>query len=185
MYRLVECAASALEVLYMDALATDWVAVDPLTGAKKRRHFFRTVEEEVQRAEDLGLELSLVSLEVDGLLDHETHYGPEAKDSILKSISYLLRSTIRPYDVLGLQDERTFGVLLVHTTASEAYLWAEKVRKTIAGHIIQVGRSSLSVTASIGIGGLGQGMRSDELLAGAARVLERAKENGGNLVKVL
>jgi PleD family two-component response regulator len=77
------------------------------------------------------------------------------------------------------------GVLLINTTASEAYLWAEKVRKQIASHIITIGGKSFSVTLSAGVCGLTDGMHKDEMIAGTTRVLSKAIEDGGNLVRVL
>ncbi len=77
------------------------------------------------------------------------------------------------------------GVLLVNTTASEAYLWAEKVRKQIASHIITIDGKNLSLTVSVGVCGLTEGMHKDEMIAGTSRLLSKAIEDGGNLVRVL
>ena len=63
-YRLVENAASALEVLYMNNLVREHVPVDQLTGTLTRKHFVRTMEEEIQRAEEFETELSFVSIVV-------------------------------------------------------------------------------------------------------------------------
>ncbi len=54
LYRLVENAAALLEIIYLDELVKDYVIVDQLTGSFTRRHFLKTVEEEVRRAEDFG-----------------------------------------------------------------------------------------------------------------------------------
>ena len=73
---------------------------------------------------------------------------------------------------------------LVNTTASDAYLWAEKIRKMVASHTITLAGRTFSVTISVGVCGLSEGMGSGELMAGTARVLEKAIETGGNLVRV-
>jgi len=183
-YRLVESAAMALEVLYMNDLVKDFVIVDQLTGSFNKKHFLKKLEEEVQRAEDFGDDLALVSVALDGVQEHINRYGREGLDSIVNTVAKIIRTNIRPYDVVGRQDGDGIGVLLANTAASDAYLWAEKLRKQIASHIITLGNRSFSVTVSAGVCGLGEGMHKDELISGTSQVLNKAMENGGNLVRV-
>lgn len=183
-YRLVEHAASALEVVYMNNLVREHVPVDQLTGTLTRKHFLRTMEEEVQRAEEFGTELAFVSIAVDAMAEHATRYGRDGCDTILNEVSRILRTNIRRYDVLGRQEDDRLGVLLINTPASEAYLWAEKIRKTIAGHVIRIGMKTLSVTVSAGVCGLTSGMQTGELVADTTQVLGKAMQDGGNLVRV-
>ncbi len=183
-YRLVESAASALEVLYMNNLVREHVPVDQLTGTLTRKHFVRTMEEEIQRADEFETELAFVSIVVDGMDDHASRYGRDGCDTILNEVARILRSNIRRYDVLGRQDDEKLGVLLINTPASDAYIWAEKIRKTVAGHVIRIGARTLSVTVSAGVCGLSSGMGIDELVAGTTQVLGKAIQDGGNLVRV-
>ena len=183
-YRLVENAASALEVIYMNNLVREHVPVDQLTGTLTRKHFIRTMEEEIQRAEEFDNELSFVSIAVDAMADHAARYGRDGCDAILNEVSRILRANIRRYDVLGRHDDDRLGVLLINTPASEAYLWAEKIRKAVASHVIRIGTRTLSVTVSAGVCGLSSGMQMGELVAGTTQVLGRAIEDGGNLVRV-
>ena len=184
-YRLVENAALALEVVYMNDLVKDFVIVDQLTGSFNKKHFMKKFEEEVQRAEDFGQELALVSLVIDNAQELTNRHGGEGFDSILHQVAKIVRANIRSFDVVGREDTDGMGVLLINTTASEAYLWAEKVRKQIASHIITISGKSFSVTFSAGVCGLTEGMHKDEMIAGTTRVLSKAIEDGGNLVRVL
>jgi diguanylate cyclase (GGDEF)-like protein len=183
-YRLVEHAASLLEVLYMNNLVKDYVAVDHLTGSLTRRHFLKTLEDEVRRADDFGTELASVSLAIDGMEELHARYGREGCDVILNETVRILRSNLRPYDVLGRLENDRLGVLLINTAASDGYLWAEKMRKLMASHVITVGPRSFSVTLSAGVCGLSEGMGFDALIAGTTQVLGKALEHGGNLVRV-
>lgn len=184
MYRLVENAAAALEVRYMNDLVKDYVAVDHLTGSLTRKYFSKKIEEEVRRAEDFGSELAFVSIAVDALPEHLERYGKEGVDVIVNEMARILRANLRPYDVLGRQDDERMGVLLINTAASDAYLWAEKVRKLITSHVMTAGAKSFSITVSAGVCGLTEGMKPDELVAGTTQVLGKAIESGGNLVRV-
>ncbi|MEW6511759.1 MAG: diguanylate cyclase [Bacteroidota bacterium] len=183
-YRLVEDAAASLEVLYMNSLVKDFVAVDHLTGSLTRKHFLRRLEEEIRRAEDFSTELSSVSVAIDGMPDHQSRYGREGCDVILNETAKILRANIRPYDTIGRLENDRLGVLLINTPASDAYLWAEKMRKLISSHVMTVGARSFSVTVSAGVCGLSEGMGMNELVAGTTQVLGKALEHGGNLVRV-
>lgn len=183
-YRLVENAASSLEVLYMNALVKEHVAIDQLTGSLTPKHFGRKIEEEVLRAEEFGADLSCVSVAVDGLVEHRARYGSEGADAILNTVAKILRAHMRPYDALGRLDGDRLGVLLVNTAGSEAYLWAEKMRKLISSQVVTAGSKTTSVTVSAGVCGLTEGMVSTELLSGTSQVLGKAMEHGGNLVRV-
>jgi diguanylate cyclase (GGDEF)-like protein len=96
----------------------------------------------------------------------------------------MLRSNIRSFDVVGRLEGDRLGVVLIDTAASDAYLWAEKMRKQVASHIITLGDKSFSVTISAGVCGLMEGMQREELLRGTFQVLHKAVEGGGNLVRV-
>jgi len=184
LYRLVENAAASLEVLYMNNLVKDYVAIDQLTGSLTRKHFMKKIEEEVRRSEDNGLELSSVSIAIDGIVEQLNRYGREGCDVILNDTAKILRSSIRAYDVLGRLENDRLGVLLIGTAASDAYVWAEKMRKLISSHVMSVGARSFSVTVSAGVCGLSEGMGTEELVAGTTQVLGKAMEHGGNLVRV-
>jgi len=183
-YRLVESAAASLEVLYMNDLVKDYVIVDQLTGSFNQRHFLKRLEQEVQRANDFGDDLAYVTVEVDDRQELGERHGKEGFETILNQVARLLRTSIRPFDVVGRLEGDQLGVVLVNTAASDGYLWAEKMRKQIASHIISMSGKSFSVTISAGVCGLMDGMQRDELLRGTSQVLHKAVEGGGNLVRV-
>ena len=184
LYRLVENAGAALEGGYMNDLVKEFASVEHTTGLTTRKFFMRRVDEEVIRADDTGGELAYAAFAVDGLDEQVRRYGREIQDVILRSLNELVRKNLRPYDVLGRQDGNVLGVLLTNMTASDAYLWAEKLRKAIAGHAIVHGQRSISVTVSFGICGLSERMTARELVTGATQVYDKALESGGNAVRV-
>lgn len=184
LYRLVESVGAILEVLYMNDLVREYVVVDHHTGSMTRRHFLKRVEDEVRRAEDFNTELALVTVAVDSLADHVQRYGKDTADAILNEVTKVIRGIIRAYDAVGRHEQDRLGVLLVNMPASDAYLWAEKLRKLVASHVMLLGGKSFSVTISVGVCGLSEGMHAEELLDGTFRVLEKAVEGGGNLVRV-
>jgi diguanylate cyclase (GGDEF)-like protein len=184
LYRLVENAAAVLEVGFMNEVVKEYLSVDHLTGLITTKFFLRRIEEEVQRAEDMNGELAYVVLTVDGLDEHVRRYGREVTDVIYREVTSLVKAQLRAYDAVGTMEQQTLGVVLANMTASNAYLWAEKARKNIASHVISYGSKNFSVTASMGVCGLSEGMRSRELMTNAGQVHAKVATAGGNGVRV-
>lgn len=184
LYRLSENAASAFEILYLNDTIKEYVIVDDTTNAFSKKFFLKKLQEELLRADDYGTELSFLLMSVDHSNKIIDRYGQEAFEMLLADIVKILRAGIRPYDAVGRYDYNRFGVILVNTTANEAYIWAEKMRKTIASHIIAADGKNFSVTVSAGISGLIEEMKVERLIEHATTVLHKGMEAGGNSVRV-
>ena len=182
--KLAETASSMLEILGLSDVATNFVATDETTGVATQKYFLARLQEEVQRANDFVTNLTTVLIGVDGISDLTARFGPEGLDAVMQSISRVVRNAVRPYDVVGRYNATTLGVILVQTTANEASLWAEKVRKNVASHIINADGKTFSVTVSIGIATANSETRDVDLLEHADRVLHKAVESNGNIVRV-
>jgi diguanylate cyclase (GGDEF)-like protein len=182
--RITEMSAWALEVISLMTAMDNAVALDETTGVSMRKHFLERLQEETQRAGDFGFDISMVMISVDRMEDQSARHGKDAMDMVLQSIGRMVKSSIRPYDVVGRFDVNCFGVVLVHTTTNEATLWAEKVRKNIASNIINIDNKSFTVTVSVGVAGPGGNFSDVLLLENAEKVMKKAVEAGGNLVRV-
>jgi diguanylate cyclase (GGDEF)-like protein len=182
--KLVETTAWALEILNLTDVVNNYVLMDETTGVATRRYFMSRVQEEVQRANDFNTELTVVMVSIDSMNDHLHRYGKEGFDFVLQNVGRMIKSAIRPYDLVGRYDFNRFAVLLVNTSANEANLWAEKMRKNIASNIINVDQKSFSVTVSIGVCGAISQTSDIELLENASQTLRKAIDAGGNVVRV-
>lgn len=182
--KLVEISAWALEIFSLNDVVNNYVLMDETTGVSTRKYFMERVQEEVQRANDFGTELSVVMISVDSINEHMNRYGKEGFDFVLQNVGHMIKSCIRPYDLVGRFDFNRFGVLLVSTTANEANLWAEKLRKNIASNVINIEQKSFSVTVSVGVCGSVSNTSDIELIENASQVLKKAVEAGGNIVRV-
>jgi diguanylate cyclase (GGDEF)-like protein len=182
--KLVETTAVGLEVLNLTDVVNNYVLMDETTGVATRSYFVSRVQEEVHRANDFGTDLTLVMLSIDSMNEHLHRYGKDGFDFVLQNIGRMIKSSVRPYDLVGRYDFNRFAVLLVSTAAKEAHLWAEKLRKNIASNIINVDQKSFSVTVSIGVCGAVSQTSDIELLENAGQTLKKAVEAGGNVVRV-
>jgi diguanylate cyclase (GGDEF)-like protein len=182
--KIAEIASWALEILNLTEVTNNFVSLDETTSVGTRKAFLERLQEEVQRANDFTTELSLVMLSIDRMNDHIERQGKESFDFVLQNVGRIIRTSIRPYDFVGRFDFNCFMVILINTTSNEASLWAEKIRKNIASNIINIDNKSFSVTCSIGVVGMAPEGGDVELLENVNRVLSRAVEAGGNVVRV-
>jgi diguanylate cyclase (GGDEF)-like protein len=68
---------------------------DELTGLYNRRHFYRNLKQETQRAMRQGHPLSLIILDVDGFKEFNDRHGHLKGDALLKTLARVLRLSIR------------------------------------------------------------------------------------------
>jgi diguanylate cyclase (GGDEF)-like protein len=182
--KLAETSSWALEILSLTEVMNNYVSLDETTGVSTRKSFMGRLHEEVQRASDFSNDLSLVMVSIDRMDDHIARYGREAFDFILQNVGRMVKVSIRPYDVVGRFDFNCFVILLVNTTSNEASLWAEKIRKNVASNILNIDNKSFSVTISVGVAGAIDEASDVDLLENTDRVLRKAIEAGGNIVRV-
>jgi diguanylate cyclase (GGDEF)-like protein len=182
--KLTETSSWALEILSLTEVMNNYVSLDETTGVSTRKSFMGRLHEEVQRASDFSNDLSLVMVSIDRMDDHIARYGREAFDFILQNVGRMVKVSIRPYDVVGRFDFNCFVILLVNTTSNEASLWAEKIRKNVASNILNIDNKSFSVTISVGVAGAIDETSDVDLLENTDRVLRKAIEAGGNIVRV-
>jgi diguanylate cyclase (GGDEF)-like protein len=182
--KLVDTTSSALEIFALTDVVNNYVLVDETTGVATRKYFIERVQEEVQRANDFGLDLTVVMCSIDSMNDHLQRYGKEGFDFVLQNVARMIRASVRPYDLIGRYDFNRFAIMLISTDKNESSLWAEKLRRNIASNIINVDQKSFSVTISIGVCGAVSQTSDIELLENASQTLKKAIEAGGNIVRV-
>ena len=184
LYRLAENVAAALEIYYLQEVINEYVIVDENTGVYSKKFFLQRVEEELARADENGTELSMLFITIDRSNDVTGRFGREGFERVMMTLAKAIRASVRSYDIVGRYDINEFGVVLLNTPANDAYVWAEKIRKSVAGHVINIEGKSFSITISVGVGGALEGMRKEELVGNTITVLHKATEAGGNLVRV-
>ncbi len=181
---LLNPAAAAIEIIYLQDVVKEYVIIDELTATSTKKYLLKRIEEELQHADDFGTDLSLVVFSIDSREDLLSRYGPKGFNFVLYAVGRLIQKSIRPYDVVGRLEPSRFGTLLFNTPANDAYLWAEKIRKAIASNVLSFQDKNFSVTVSVGVCGAVEGTTTDDFMTNALHVLKKAVESGGNLVRV-
>ena len=101
---------------------------DELTRLYNRRHFFETLEVEMNRATRTNHPFSLVMLDLDGFKEYNDKYGHTNGDAVLQTISQMLKSSIRKSDMAFRYGGDEFALILPLADAEKAKKIVQRTR---------------------------------------------------------
>jgi len=157
--------------------------LDGLTEVYLRRYLMDRLEEEVDRAERLGLTFSIGMVDIDHFKRCNDNYGHLVGDAILKKISRRLKSSVREVDMISRYGGEEFCILLPETTKELALTVAGRLRKTIATKGFKAFDEDIKMTVSIGVSTYPEDGKSvNALIEKADTALYKAKRKGRNAV---
>jgi diguanylate cyclase (GGDEF)-like protein len=164
---------------------------DGLTGLYNRRTLDVTLEEEWLRHMRSGDSLAGIMVDIDYFKQYNDTLGHQAGDTVLQEVARTLTEHAqRATDIVTRYGGEEFFLLLPSTTASDAYLLAERIRGTLRSKALPhpVSEEAI-VTVSIGVTAVipehdehgPRGARS--LVEAADRALYDAKRGGRDAVR--
>lgn len=168
-----------------------YATMDALTGLNNRRQFELRLKQEVSNSKRNLTPLCCIMLDVDYFKKVNDTYGHAAGDCVLKSVSDLIKSEIREYDIACRYGGEEFFIILPQTKLPEATLVAHRLRKVIEESKMDIseagveGVSYIKVTSSLGVCEYNKDMSVNEFAQKADKALYEAKETGRNRVIVV
>ena len=167
-------------------------SLDALTQVYSRWFFMDAFLREIERCKNAGGCLSLILLDIDHFKKVNDRHGHLAGDSVLRTVTAVLRQTLGPEAMLGRYGGEEFSILLPGVQQDEAMAAAESLRAAAAGAETPLADTSVRVTISLGVAavifmpGAAQSMDNakvcDALILAADTALYRAKQDGRNRV---
>ena len=123
-------------------------------------------------------------LDIDHFKTINDTFGHQAGDFVLKTITDIMRNTMRESDILARYGGEEFLALLPYTKANAANLIAERICNLIKNQEIMDGEHIINVTVSAGVSTLNpsDNFSLQDCIAMADSALYCAKENGRNRV---
>lgn len=162
-----------------DSLRRD-VQIDALTGLLNRRALEAGVAERCAARERFGV----LFMDLDHFKAINDHFGHEVGDRVLIAVAHVLKSGLRPGDVVARYGGEEFVALIAGAGPESARLVGERLRMSVEG-MTAVPRGPSNVTISVGAG-VYDPQRSEEapvdLLRRADVALYDAKRAGRNRV---
>lgn len=158
---------------------------DSLTGLYIHRYLKQRLDEEVIRAEQGGLPLSIIMMDIDHFKDYNDKYGHSAGDKVLLGIAEIIRNRVKNGYIIARYGGEEFVMLLPNTERERAREIAEDVRKAVSLCPFTLRRKETRVTISAGVAASSETVKSaEELLKRADFCLYKAKKEGRNKVCV-
>jgi diguanylate cyclase (GGDEF)-like protein len=158
---------------------------DSLTGLYNRRFLKSRIEEELNRSNHQGLNLSILFIDLDFFKNYNDVCGHLAGDEALKRTADIIQASLREMDTVARYGGEEFCALLPGTSREEALIVAERIRAEIEAEKFP-GQHNLphgKLTASFGVACFPEDGRTYTALVHASDIaLYQAKANGRNRV---
>ena len=154
---------------------------DRLTMLNNRGYWEECLETEYNRLQRYDTTSSLVMFDIDHFKNVNDTYGHQAGDEVIRVISKLLRESLRKTDIAGRYGGEEFGIILGHTSADNAMIYCERLRKAIEDTTVVHDNIEITFTVSLGICEASKKLENyEEWLEKTDKALYMSKENGRN-----
>jgi len=159
---------------------------DQLTGVANRQALLTRLEEEIERANRYGRQLSVAMIDIDHFKRLNDTYGHSAGDLVLHRIAQAIQENVRRVDIVGRYGGEEFMVILPETDVDAAASIAEKIRRLVGREEVRLSDGTIvGATLSSGVaGGRGASLLLDALVRDADAALYSAKALGRDQVYV-
>jgi len=174
-----QALANARMYLQMEQMAT----TDGLTGLTNHRVFQDVLLREIERAERMPANISLIMVDIDHFKNINDTYGHPIGDEVLRQLAKLLHDSVRSIDMAARYGGEEFALVLINTDERGALKFSERLRKSAASMKIPADGETIQITVSLGLASYPRDTRNkDELIELADTALYHSKENGRNRV---
>ena len=168
------------------ALAARLATIDDLTGCLSRRALETRAAIELAHAARTRRPVALAIVDLDHFKDVNDTHGHAAGDALLACAGEVLRSGVRPGDIVARYGGEEFCVLLREADAAKARAAAERLRNALRDASVATNGARLSPVASIGVAAFDPGCGDGwpVLFQRADAALYRAKRGGRDRVRL-
>ncbi len=159
---------------------------DSLTGLFVHNFFLTRLEEEVKRSGREKKSFALIIIDIDGFKRYNDLYGHQVGDTVITTLSQILKQNIRTFDVkgrpidaIGRYGGDEFVVLLTNSGKESSCVVSKRLRDAVKAQKLEVGDKPVAFTVSLGISIYPQdGSTPHQLFKKADDALYWAKQHG-------
>ena len=158
---------------------------DPLTGLPNRRGIATLGEEVLATFSRTGSPFSVLILDIDHFKSINDAFGHPAGDDVIRHVSKVVESEIRPSDRAARFGGEEFVAFLRDCSLESATEVAERIRQAVERSTVLHGGSAIRCTASLGVAVIEAADRDiQDVIARADSALYAAKTAGRNRVEI-
>jgi diguanylate cyclase (GGDEF)-like protein len=154
---------------------------DPLTGLSNRLDLSDRIDSALSEVAPASPGIALLLLDLDGFKAVNDSFGHALGDELLMMVARRLRGSLRPSDVAARLGGDEFAILLRNVDQSHALSAAQRVLAAL-NKPFALSRSTVAITASIGLVHAADARDSQDLMRDADVAMYRAKADGRNRV---
>ena len=155
---------------------------DPLTGTLNRKGLDEAMERELARAQRTGFPLCVGLLDLDNFKQINDRLGHDTGDAALVHLAEVVRSVMRPQDMLARYGGEEFVLLLPDTVLPEGIEALQNLQRELTTRFFLQDNEKILITFSAGVAQATKGETSAELLRRADQGMYLAKHAGKNRV---
>ncbi|WP_027856205.1 GGDEF domain-containing protein [Marinobacterium jannaschii] len=158
---------------------------DALTGLHNRGYWQECLEAEFNRFLRNRRKSSLIMVDIDHFKQINDRLGHPAGDEVISQLARLLHQHARKTDIVGRYGGEEYGVILLDTSARQAEIFAERLRRAAELMLVNYQGTEISFTISLGIAEVETDQQGAAAwLAQADKALYQAKAEGRNRYRV-
>ncbi|HEY2345142.1 MAG TPA: diguanylate cyclase [Xanthomonadaceae bacterium] len=159
---------------------------DPLTEVYNRRALDERLHAAALETGQSSQPLALLFIDLDHFKRINDEHGHDAGDECLREVARRVRATLRFGDVLGRYGGEEFVIGLPNMQAEAASAMGERIRQAVGSRPIACNGVEVSITVSIGVAMLQDGLAGfDAAIKRADRALYASKRDGRDRVSTL
>ncbi len=157
---------------------------DSLTGLYNHHYLQEVIEAEFYRARRYAHTLSVLMLDVDYFKSVNDLYGHAFGDEVLKELAGQLNKITRRYDIVIRFGGEEFIIISPGITSPQALILARRILDAVNLYNFGNKKNTVKLKLSIAVASYPQDQASNgmELVALVEKILNKAKERGGNRV---
>ena len=176
-------SALAIEKVQLHEEVLKIAATDGLTGLYNHRTFQEKLKEELERARRFKHSVALVMFDIDHFKEFNDTYGHLKGDEMLQRVACIMTDNIRTIDFAARYGGEEFALILPEESYEGAMVVAERIRKKVQEHQLEINGKSASVTISGGIAVYpDDALSREELIEKADKALYLSKRTGRNRI---
>ncbi len=158
---------------------------DELSVLSNRRAFITRGREWMAKAEESGINLHLLMLDLDHFKDVNDQYGHPTGDLVIREFAQILKRSFDEEGLIARLGGEEFVVLLAGLSDEEVMQKAQKLLTTAEQHVYRYFGNQFHVTVSIGMTKKQNGQSLETLMRKADRALYQSKHRERNCITVL
>lgn len=180
-YDVTDIAINRLQLDKANEKLAHLSQTDALTQLANRHRWNTLIDNEFKRVKRYEQTSTLMMLDIDHFKKVNDTYGHVAGDKVIAEVSRVIRESVRETDFSARYGGEEFAICLTNTTADNAIILAERLRKAIESTLVLDDGNVIQVKISIGMAEFIADVESvDHWTKNADSALYKSKENGRN-----